>query len=213
MDTVNETRQKFRETQLIRSQLPPDPLPLFERWLQEAQSAALPHPTAMDLATVSAEGLVSSRLVLLRYFDERGFVFFTGLETQKAQEIGENANVALLFPWLLLERQVRVTGTAVLLPTSETLRFFASRSRESQMGAWLTQSGGVISTRSMLKAKMAEIKQKFVDGSPSLPAAWGGYRVAPRRIEFWQGHADGLHDRFAYTRQPDAAWLLERLLP
>lgn len=210
---LNDRCQQLRESRLNRKNLPIKPVTQFECWLKEAHEADLPHPNAMSVATVSASGMVSSRMVMLRYFDERGFVFFTGLETQKARDMGENGNVSLLFPWLLLERQVRVAGTAVSLPKSETLQFFASRSRESQMGAWLTQTSDVISSRNVLKQKWIEFKQKFGEGRVSLPSAWGGYRVIPRRIEFWQGHADGLHDRFTYTRQKNATWVIERLLP
>lgn len=213
MISINEKRQQLKNTRLNREQLPQDPLIQFEQWLQDAQDAELPHPTAMSIATVSADGFVSSRMVILRYFDARGFVFFTGLETQKAREINENENVALLFPWLGLDRQVRMAGTAVSLPKTESLKFFMSRSRGSQMGVWLAQSSDVISSRSIMQSKLAELKQKFGDGQVPLPAAWGGYRVIPRRIEFWQGHADHLHDRFLYTKQNETSWQIDRLLP
>ncbi|MCZ7670020.1 MAG: pyridoxal 5'-phosphate synthase [Chloroflexi bacterium] len=150
---------------------------------------------------------------MLRYFDERGFVFFTGLETQKARDIDENGNVSLLFPWLLLERQVRVAGTAVSLPKSEAVQFFMKRSPGSQMGMWLAQSSEVISAHSVMRSKLAELKQKFREGRVPAPPAWGGYRVVPRRIEFWQGRADHLHDRFAYTLEATGEWALARLLP
>ena len=213
MMLLHEKRQQLKNRRLDRSHLPEDPLTQFESWLQDAYDAELPHPNAMSVATVSAESLVSSRMVMLRYFDERGFVFFTGLETQKAQEIDNNGNVSLLFPWLMLERQVRVAGTAVSIPKAEALKFFMSRSRGSQMGVWLAQSSEVISSRGVMQSKLTELKQKFSEGRVPLPSAWGGYRVTPRRIEFWQGHADGLHDRFAYTRQEKANWMIERLLP
>ena len=150
---------------------------------------------------------------MLRIFDERGFVFFTGLETQKAQDIGENENVSLLFPWLMLERQVRVAGTAVSLPKAEALKFFLSRSRGSQMGMWLAQSSEVISSRTVMQSKLAELKQKFGEGQVPLPSAWGGYRVIPRRFEFWQGHVDHLHDRFEYLLDERGNWVIKRLLP
>ncbi|MBE2224247.1 MAG: pyridoxamine 5'-phosphate oxidase [Anaerolineae bacterium] len=213
MDSLNEKHQQLKNTRLSRQNLPDEPFVQFEHWLQEAHEAQLPHPNAMSLATVSAEGRVSSRMVMLRLFDERGFVFFTGLETQKAQEIGQNENVSLLFPWLMLERQVRVAGTAVSLPKAETLQFFLSRSRGSQMGAWLAQTSDVISSRSVMESKLAELKQKFADGQVPIPSAWGGFRVIPRRIEFWQGHADHLHDRFEYLLDKQGNWVIERLLP
>ena len=213
MNGINEQRQHLKSIRLSREQLPTDPLILWAQWLQDAQEAALPHPTAMSIATVSADGFVSSRMVILRYVDARGFVFFTGLETQKAREISENKNVALLFPWLGLDRQVRVAGTAVSLPKTESLKFFMSRSRGSQIGSWLAQSSDVISSRSIMQSKLAALKQKFGDGQVPFPAAWGGYRIRPRRIEFWQGHADHLHDRFLYTKQSETSWHIERLLP
>jgi pyridoxamine 5'-phosphate oxidase len=213
MTSLQDVRSQLKNADLNRANMPNDPFSQFEQWLQEAHEAKLPHPNAMSIATVSADGLVSSRMVMLRYFEQRGFVFFTGLETQKVRDISENENISLLFPWLMLERQVRIAGTAVSIPTSESLKFFASRTRESQMGAWLTQSSDVISSRTVFKQKWIELKQKFGEGQVPLPSAWGGFRVIPRRIEFWQGHVDGLHDRFAYTRQKEADWGLERLLP
>lgn len=214
MKEINSQRQQLKETYLKRSTLPQEPFTQFEQWLQEAHEADLPHPNAMSLATVSTDGLVSSRMVMLRQFDERGFVFFTGLETQKAREINENGNVSLLFPWLMLERQVRVAGTAVSIPKAEALKFFMSRSRGSQMGVWLAQSSEVISSRTVMQSKLAELKQKFGEGRVPVPSAWGGYRVVVRRMEFWQGHADGLHDRFAYSwHEQEAKWSIERLLP
>lgn len=201
------------DKRLDRDQLPDEPFTQFEQWLHEAHEAQLPHPNAMSIATVSANGLVSSRMVMLRLFDERGFVFFTGLETQKVREIGENENVSLLFPWIALERQVRVAGTAVSLSKSESLKYFLSRSRGSQIGMWLAQSSEVISSRTVMQSKLAELKQKFNQGEVPVPSAWGGFRVIPRRIEFWQGHADHLHDRFEYLLDEQDNWVIERLLP
>ena len=189
-----------------------NPFDQFENWFQEAKSADAPYPHAMSLATASATGEVSSRIVLLRYFDANGFVFFSATNTLTARQIDENAKVSLLFSWLMLERQVKVVGTAVSLPTSEALKFFASRRRDTQMGTWLAQEGGAISSRSVLQAKWNEIKNKFREGDVSMPDFWGGYRVVPRSIEFWQGHHDGLHDRFVYNRLNDN-WKIQRLLP
>jgi pyridoxamine 5'-phosphate oxidase len=193
--------------------MPSDPLLLFTEWLRDAQDADLPYPTAMSLATASRSGEVSSRIVLLRYFDGRGFVFFSGYETKKSEQIAENAQVALLFPWLMLERQVKIAGTAAKISRKESLRFFASRSQESQMGAWLTQSGEVISSRSILQSKLELMKKKFRDGQIPLPDRWGGYRVIPKRIEFWQGNSSGLHDRFVYASLGEGSWSIERLVP
>jgi len=176
----------------------------------------------MSLATAAATGEVSSRIVLLRYFDERGFVFFSGYDTKKAEQMAENAKVALIFPWLILERQVKILGSAEKIPTRESLVFFATRSKESQIGAWLSQSGEVVSSRSVLRTKLEEMRQKFQEGQIPLPGLWGGYRVIPKSIEFWQGHANGLHDRFVYsdmewrgleTREKHRKWQIRRLAP
>ncbi len=200
-------------TVLTRETLKDDPLAQFAVWLQEAQAAGLPHPGAMSLATASTTGEVSSRLVMLRYFDGCGFVFFSGLNTLTARQIEQNPQVSLLFPWLALARQVKVMGTAVPITTAESLRFFAARHKESQMGIWLSQSGGVVSSRTVLKARLAEIRRKFRNGQIPMPDLWGGYRVAPHTIEFWQGREDGLHDRFVYARQNDNMWAILRLSP
>jgi pyridoxamine 5'-phosphate oxidase len=197
---------------MVRESLKPDPLAQFDVWLQAAQDAALPYPNAMSLATASPTGAVSSRIVLLRYFDEAGFVFFSATNTLAARQMAENPQVSLLFPWLALERQVKVVGTAVPLPKSDSLRFFASRHRESQMGTWLAQEGGVISSRPVLQAKWREIKRKFGDGQVPMPDFWGGYRVVPQSIEFWNGRADGLHDRFIYIRR-GTDWGILQVVP
>ena len=166
----------------------------------------------MSLATASAAAEVSSRIVLLRYFDERGFVFFSGYDTKKSAQIGENPQVALIFPWLILERQVKILGTAVKIPTRESVRFFVARSKESQIGAWLSQSSGAVSSRAVLGAKLEQLKRKFRDRDASLPDRWGGYRVIPTSIEFWQGRANGLHDRFVYNREGEG-WKVQRMAP
>lgn len=189
-----------------------DPFEQFETWFQEAQAAEMPYPHAMSLATAATTGAASSRIVLLRYFDAQGFVFFSATNTLAAQQMDENGQVSLLFPWLVLERQVKVMGTAVSLSKSETLRYFTSRRRASQIGTWLAEEGGVVTSRSVLQAKWTEIKQKFREGQIPMPDFWGGYRVIPHAIEFWQGQPDGLHDRFVYTRESEA-WHIVRLLP
>lgn len=195
-----------------RESLNPDPWMQFEVWLRDAQEANLPYPNAMSLATASPTGDVSSRIVLLRYFDAAGFVFFSATNTLAARQMDENQQVSLLLFWPVLERQVKVAGTAVPLPTADSLRFFASRRRESQMGTWLAQAGGVVTSRAVLQAKWAEIKRKFTQGQVPMPDFWGGYRVVPQTIEFWQGQPDGLHDRFVYVRR-DSGWGILRLVP
>ncbi|MCA9957807.1 MAG: pyridoxamine 5'-phosphate oxidase [Anaerolineales bacterium] len=212
-ETLDDLRRHIIETPMQRANLCPNPVEQFAQWWQQAEAAAQPQPQAMSLATADTAGRVSSRLVLLRAFDTRGFVFFSGYETKKGRDMAVNAQVALLFPWLLLQRQVRVEGTAVQLSAAESWQYFLTRSRASQVGAWLTQTDGVVSSRALLKSKWAEMMHRFQQGEIPLPTAWGGYRVQPQYLEFWQGHDDDLPDRFAYTRQADSSWVVARLLP
>lgn len=206
-------REKYKEARLNREDLRTDPIDQFAFWFRQAQEADLPYAHGMSLATASTSGAVSSRIVLLRYFDEQGFVFFSGFDTMKSAQIAENSQVALLFPWLILERQVRIMGTAVKISSKESLRFFATRSKESQIGAWLSQSGEIVSSRSILQSNLEKMKQRFLDKQIPLPGLWGGYRVAPKSFEFWQGRSSGLHDRFVYSDVGDGNWQIERLVP
>jgi pyridoxamine 5'-phosphate oxidase len=167
----------------------------------------------MSLATVGADQRPVVRTVLLKSYDERGFVFFTNFESRKARQIAENANVSVLFPWLALERQVIVCGTAEKIGTAESLAYFLTRPRGSQLGAWVSAQSSVITTRSLLEQKWEEMKRKFGEGEVPLPSFWGGYRIVPREVEFWQGRPSRLHDRFLYTRQADGSWNIERLAP
>lgn len=212
-ETIEERRRRFMTAGLNRDDLAPDPAAQCERWYQQAEDAELLQPNAMSLATATADGVVSARLVLLRSFDAGGFVFFSGAKTQKAAAIAENPRVALLFSWLELNRQIRIQGTAVSLSTAATLRYFLGRGRGSQIGAWLNQSSDVIGSRQLLRAKLAQIKEQFRDGQIPLPDAWGGYRVIPSRFEFWQGRPNGLHDRWRYRREEEEEWVIERLMP
>ena len=153
------------------------------------------------------------RTVLLKEVDARGFVFFTNLESRKARQLAENPNASLLFPWLALERQVIVTGVVSRVPTGEVLKYFATRPRESQLSAWASPQSCKISSRKFLEMEWEEMKRKFGAGKVPLPAFWGGYRLKPETIEFWQGGPNRLHDRFEYTRQSDDSWMIERLAP
>ena len=210
---TDSLRRQFKEASFNREDLRPNALDQFAFWLRQAEEADLPYAQGMSLATAAAAGEVSSRIVLLRYFDERGFVFFSGLDTKKSAQIGENPQVALIFPWLILERQVKILGTAVRIPKMEAVRFFATRAKESQIGAWLSQSSGVVSSRAVLGAKLEELRRKFRDREATVPDLWGGYRVVPKRIEFWQGRASGLHDRFVYCKVGESAWEIQRRAP
>lgn len=206
-------RSDYRRARLDRDALDPDPIVQFDRWMQEAIQAEVVEPTAMSLATVGKDGQPMVRTVLLKGVDERGFVFFTNLGSRKARQIGENARVSLLFPWLALERQVLITGMAEKLPTGEVLRYFVSRPRGSQLAAWASPQSSAISSRQVLEKAWSQMKERFAQGDVPLPSFWGGYGVRPDTIEFWQGGSHRLHDRFEYGREPDGSWIIRRLAP
>ena len=189
-----------------------DPFNLFGEWLKEAEASEPNDPNAMALATVDEEGLPNVRMVLLKGYDERGFVFYTNFESAKARDISSNPEVALLFLWLPLERQVIIRGRAEKVSTTESMKYFLSRPRGSQLGAWVSQQSSVVSSRGLLEAKLEEMKQKFANKDVSLPSFWGGFRVVPRSVEFWQGRPNRMHDRFMYTRD-GAGWKADRLAP
>ena len=209
---VSDLRRSATGRTLERDDLDRDPLRQFEDWFRQACDSDALDPNAMSIATVDAAGRPSSRTVLLKYFDDRGFVFFTNLESNKATQIAGNENVSLLFFWPVLGRQVGIRGTAARIPTSETLKYFMTRPRGSQIGAWVSAQSSVISSRSLLEGKFEEMKRKFADREVPLPSFWGGFRVTPREFEFWQGRSDRLHDRFLYSRSGDG-WEIERLSP
>ncbi len=209
---IKGLRKDYTNPVLTRDMLAPDPLQQFERWFEDACRAELPEPNAMALATVGADGQPTLRTVLLKLFDRDGFVFFTNYSSRKAEQIKANRQVALLFPWIKLARQVAVTGLAEKVSVAESARYFASRPRESQLGAWISRQSSVLTSRQMLMMELDKIKGKFLKGEIPLPDFWGGYRVRPITIEFWQGQTSRLHDRFLYTRQGDT-WIVERLAP
>lgn len=209
---LEEMRRHYAARSLDRADLDPSPFVQFDRWMREAVETQLLEPNAMALATVDAAGQPTARTVLLKGFDERGLVFYTNYESAKARDLAGNPRVACLFQWLPLERQVGVTGRAVRISAAESLRYFLSRPRDSQIGAWASRQSEVITTRALLEAKFAEMKAKFAAGEIPLPSNWGGYRVTPDTFEFWQGRPNRLHDRFRYTRA-DSGWRIERLMP
>ena len=210
---VAQTRQNYADSGLSRDSLPEQPLVLFEEWLAQYVTLDIFEPNAMVAATASRSGAPSQRTVLMKAYDEKGFVFYTNYGSRKAHQIEENDQVSLIFPWIPLHRQVIVEGTASRVSTAESLKYFLTRPRGSQMGAWASSQSSIISARSALETKLAEVKAKFKDGDVSLPEFWGGYRIKPHRIEFWQGRSHRLHDRFLYTLKDDQRWEISRLSP
>jgi len=208
---VAELRRNYTRDGLRRSDLDPDPIGQFRKWFTEAVVAELVEPNAMVLGTTDGER-PRARSVLLKAYDERGFVFFTNYESRKAQDIAANAHVSLLFPWYPLERQVSILGRTERISTAESLAYFASRPHGSRLGAGVSQQSSVINSRKLLEMKLEEIKRKFADGEIPLPSFWGGFRVVPSEIEFWQGRENRLHDRFRYSKTGDN-WAIERLSP
>ena len=207
-----ELRKQWMSRGLIRETLNPDPIKQFEYWYAEIIDSGIPEPNAMSLATADTNGQPWLRTVLLKLYDEAGFVFFTNYESAKAQQIEVNNRVGLLFPWVALGRQVKISGTAEKISMAESLKYFASRPRGSQIGAWASPQSQVISSRSLLDAKIDEVKHRFARGDIPLPSFWGGYRVTPFEIEFWQARDSRLHDRFVYTKNEDG-WAIERRAP
>lgn len=198
---------------LSRDELDPDPIRQFGYWYGQLNATDIFEPSAMTVATVAPDGQPYLRTVLLKLFDHKGFVFYTNYGSRKAKHIETNPRVGLLFSWVPLARQVKITGRAEKVSTAESIKYFATRSRGSQIGAWASAQSETVSSRSMLEAKFEEIKRKFAAGEVPLPDFWGGYRVVPQTIEFWQGRDNRLHDRFIYAcREPDG-WQIERLAP
>ncbi|WP_417565287.1 pyridoxamine 5'-phosphate oxidase [Marinobacter sp.] len=209
---IGDMRRDFESEGLDREALDDNPVRQFQIWFEDAREAGILEPNAMSLATAGRDGMPDLRTVLLKYFDAHGFVFYTNYGSRKAREMDENPQAALLFPWLGLNRQVRIQGQVEKVSKSESLRYFASRPRGSQIGAWVSAQSKAITSRGLLEQKVAEIKRKFIDGEVPLPSFWGGYRVVPERIEFWQGRPSRLHDRFEYVRESDG-WFIQRLQP
>lgn len=210
---LEHLRREYLKDGLELTDLAADPIEQFGRWMEQVIAAELPDPNAMTIATVDATGQPSQRIVLLKHVDEKGFVFYTNLRSRKAQELKQNPKISLHFPWHFLERQVKVCGVVEPLSTTEVLKYFISRPRDSQLGAWASQQSRPIPSRALLMQQFEAMKHKFANGEIPLPDFWGGFRVKPHQIEFWQGGANRLHDRFQYSRQNDKTWLIQRLEP
>ncbi len=209
---ISEIRKEYTQSGLQRKDLNPDPVQQFELWFKQAQQAELKEVNAMSLATAGVDGMPQVRTVLLKLFDARGFVFFTNYNSAKAKELQANPQASLLFPWLDLERQVRISGAVEKISATESFKYFSSRPRGSQLGAWISEQSQVISNRQVLQTLMDQIKEKFKAGTVPLPDAWGGYRIMPEKFEFWQGRANRLHDRFQYRKEGEG-WSINRLAP
>lgn len=210
---VSQIRRSQTGGVLRRADLDESPFGQFEDWFRDACDSPDLDPNAMALATVDDQGRLHNRTVLLKFFDDSGFVFYTNYTSKKAAHIKQNPNVALLFFWRDLGRQVIIRGAAEKISTAETLKYFATRPRGSQLGAWVSQQSSIVSSRSLLEAKFEEMKRKFANKEVPLPSFWGGYRVVPQEFEFWQGKSQRLHDRFQYARTGADDWLIERLQP
>jgi pyridoxamine 5'-phosphate oxidase len=198
---------------LTEADLLEDPIALFERWYAEAQGGHVPQADAMTLATATPDGRPSARTVLLKGVDERGFAFFTNYESRKGRELDANAHAALVLLWPALERQVRVTGSVARLSAAESDAYFATRPRGSQLGAWASEQSRPLARRAELDERFAALEARYTGAAIPRPPHWGGFRLAPEEIEFWQGRANRLHDRFAYERAAGGGWSRTRLAP
>lgn len=210
---LESLRREYTKGGLEHHDLAENPIDQFNRWMEQTIAAEIPDPNAMTIATVDASGQPSQRIVLLKQVDDRGFVFYTNLASRKSEELKQNPKISLHFPWHFLERQVKICGVAEQLTTAESLKYFLSRPRDSQIGAWSSHQSRPISSRALLMQQFESMKNKFSKGEIPLPDFWGGFRVKPHQIEFWQGGEHRMHDRFQYSLQTDKKWSIERLEP
>ncbi|MBP0621749.1 pyridoxamine 5'-phosphate oxidase [Cupriavidus consociatus] len=212
MTQLADLRRTYVLGSLSETDVAPDPMSQFKRWFDEAVTAKLPEPNAMTLATVSGDGQPSARIVLLKGIDDRGFTFFTNYESRKGLDLAANPRAALLFHWVQLERQVRVEGIVEKVADDESDVYFASRPLGSRVGAWASEQSREVPGRDVLEQREQEYRSKFGDNPPR-PPHWGGYRLVPTALEFWQGRPSRLHDRIVYRVHPGGAWQIVRLSP
>jgi pyridoxamine 5'-phosphate oxidase len=210
---LGDLRREYAGEPLDERVLSRDPIEQFRRWMEQAVASGALEPTAATLATAGRDGDPRARIVLLKGFDERGFVFFTNYQSAKGADLAENPRAALVFYWAALHRQVIVRGSVTRVTPEESDEYFATRPRGSQIGAWASPQSQVIADRALLETRVRELNQQFEDRPVPRPTYWGGYRLAPEVIEFWQGRADRLHDRFRYSLLSDDTWVIERLAP
>ena len=210
---ISDFRREYMSQGLNRGELLDDPFLQFEYWFKQANEAGLADANALSLTTFGEQDGPTIRTVLLKLFDEKGFVFFTNYGSLKARQIRLDARTAMLFPWLALNRQVIIRGRCEKISSAESFKYFSSWPRGSQLGAWCSDQSEIIESRDFLEQKFAEIKEKFKSGHIPLPSIWGGYRLVPEILEFWQGRENRLHDRFQYHRQEDGGWKIARLAP
>lgn len=210
---IEDVRKEYVRGRLLEQEIGSDPFVVFGEWLRAAIDSGLREPNAMTLATVAADGRPAARVVLLKGFDVDGFVFFTNYESRKGRELAANSAAALVFWWGELERQVRIEGSVAKLAPAESDAYYASRPIGARLGAWVSPQSTVIPDRMLLEARLAELEAEYAGREPQRPPFWGGYRVTPSVVEFWQGGRHRLHDRLRYTRRPDDGWSIERLAP
>ena len=209
---IADYRREYTQSGLYRADLDTDPFQQFDRWFSQAIKSDYPDANAMTLATVSATGKPSQRIVLLKGYDSKGFVFFTNYDSGKAHDIAENDQVSLLFSWLQVERQIEISGRAVKLPIADSSEYFHSRPESSQLGAWASHQSQSIDSRDELMKLLSDVTERFKGETIPLPEHWGGYLIIPDTMEFWQGREGRLHDRFEYTLS-DEEWHMQRLQP
>jgi pyridoxamine 5'-phosphate oxidase len=213
MPDPKDLRIDYRLGELDESAVLADPIAQFARWFDDAIAANVPDANAMTLATAAQDGTPSARVLLLKGFDSRGFVFFTNYTSRKARELEANPRAAMVFFWAKLERQARVEGTAAKVSRHESEEYFRSRPREAQIGAWASHQSGQIASRALLEQRQKDLEARFAGGPVPLPDFWGGFRLVPASLEFWQGRPGRLHDRISYTRCADGSWVIRRLEP
>jgi pyridoxamine 5'-phosphate oxidase len=213
MNDIADIRKEYMLETLNEADVAKDPLSQFKKWWDEACNSNINEVNAMTLATANASGKPSARIVLLKGFDERGFIFFTNYESHKAKDFDENPQAALIFFWKDLERQVRIEGIVSKINETESNAYFESRPAESKIGAWASPQSSVISSRRIIESNFLEVEKRFASKAIERPPHWGGYIVKPNLIEFWQGRQSRLHDRIQYTAAIDATWKIERLAP